>query len=106
MQNCLSGESIGILRITLDSNFMPESCKIENDPLSASVPDHPEIAEMVKEFETKSLSSAENERIRQQKQKEEKMVKETLNLSPEQFIEKMKKREDDKMKELLNSATK
>ncbi|MFH0728564.1 MAG: hypothetical protein V2B19_19775 [Pseudomonadota bacterium] len=104
MQNCLAGESIGILRITLNSNFVPESCRIENDPLSASVPDHPEIATMVKEFEIKSLSAAEQEIIRRQKQKEDEMVKETLHLSPEQFIEKMKKREDEKMKEMLNSA--
>lgn len=100
VQNSLSGESVGILRIRLNGKSRPESCILENNSLPQSIPDHSEIAKIIKSMDSMIAKSESIQRAKELKEKNDKAEaerKRMLELTPEQFMEEMRKRDGIKM---------
>lgn len=94
VQNSMSGESIGVLKIHLNEKNIPESCTLENITLSLEMPEDPQIAKLIKDFDAEAIKIEESERNAEVKKEEEDARKKVLSLSPDEFMEKMKKSKD------------
>lgn len=94
VQNSMSGESIGVLKIHLNEKNIPESCTLENITLSLEMPEDPQIAKLIKDFDAEAIKIEESERNAEAKKEEEDARKKVLSLSPDEFMEKMKKSKD------------
>lgn len=94
VQNSMSGESIGVLKISLNEKNTPQSCTLENVTLALEMPENKEIAKIVKDYELEAAGIEETERKAKAKQDEVEAEKRLLKISPSDFMEKMKKSKD------------
>lgn len=93
VQNSMSGEYLGVMKVGFGSDNKPESCTLENVVLGIDLPEDPVVKKLVNQFESEAGKLEELNRVDAKVKDENESVKKVLKLSPKEFVEKMKGRE-------------
>lgn len=89
VQNSMSGEHLGVIRIKIGDKGRPESLMLEDVALLSDMPEEPNVMKLSKEFDKESITIEETERKNDKASEEQKATKELLKLKPEEFVKMM-----------------
>lgn len=90
VQNSMSGEHLGLMRIKIDDKGQPASLTLDDVILSLDKPENQAVAKLIKDFDLESAKIEEAERAKSETAEEKATLKGILKMKPEDFMEKMK----------------